>query len=79
MCILSYYLSFEYKKCKAQFIFYAFIEVLFSMFYFTGASNNNLEFDVSTLMFGNAASSSRVFDGWKTTQKIYVKDAADQS
>ena len=49
------------------------------MFDNTGHSNNNLEVDLSTFDFSSVTNSYYIFNGWKTTHKIYVKDAYDQN
>ncbi len=49
------------------------------MFYQTGYNNNNFEIDLSEFEFSNVTSYSVIFGGWKTTNKIYVKDTNDQN
>ena len=50
-----------------------------SMFYSTGYKNNSLVLDLSTFDFSNVTSYSNIFRYFKTTQKIYVKDATAQN
>ncbi len=49
------------------------------MFNYTGYSNNTFEIDLSTFDFSNVTTFSAMFDGWRTTNKIWVKDANDQN
>ena len=52
------------------------------MFSRTGYSNDTFTLDLSTFDFSGITSyagSYNMFYGWKNTQKVYVKDAADQS
>ncbi len=50
-----------------------------SMFYGTANANNNFELDLSSFDFSNVQQFSYMFNNWKSTQIIYVKDAADQT
>ena len=49
------------------------------MFSLAGYSNSNLELDLSSFDFSNVTDYERIFQQFKTSQKIYVKDASDQS
>ena len=49
------------------------------MFKEMGNANVNLELDLSTFDFSNVTSHLDIFEGFKSTNKIYVKDATDQS
>jgi len=49
------------------------------MFAFTGYNNSNFTIDISNFDFSNITNMNNIFYNWKTTQKIYVKDANDQS
>ena len=50
-----------------------------SMFESTAHSNNNFELDLSGFTFDSVTESEDMFYGWKTTQKVYVKNATDQA
>ena len=52
---------------------------MFGMFWETGYSNSSFILDLSTFTFDNVTSYGGMFNGFKTTQKIYVKNAADQT
>ena len=50
-----------------------------NMFAYTGDSNPNLVLDLSTFDFNNVTYSGMIFNGIKTTNIIYVKDAASRA
>ncbi|MBR7042318.1 MAG: BspA family leucine-rich repeat surface protein, partial [Bacilli bacterium] len=52
---------------------------MFSMFYYTGYSNTTFEIDIMQFDFSNVTTYNDIFTGWRTTNTIWVKDAADQS
>ena len=49
------------------------------MFNNTGNANANLVLDLSMFTFDNVTNYDSMFSGFKTTQKIYVKNTSDQS
>jgi len=49
------------------------------MFSLAGYSNNNLELDLSSFDFSSVTDYEGMFQQFKTTQKIYVKDATIQA
>ena len=55
------------------------ITSMYKMFDTTGYSNNSFELDLSAFDFSNVTNATYMFYNWKTTKKIYVKEATDQS
>ncbi len=52
---------------------------LYAFFMRTGYANANLELDLSKFVFDNIGNYSLMFDGFRETNKIWVKNAADQT
>ena len=55
------------------------VKAMPNIFYNTGYANRYFEIDLTTFDFSNFSCDSSMFGGWKTTNKIYVKNAADQA
>lgn len=49
------------------------------MFGYIGNSNNNLILDLSSFNFDSVTSYTNMFEGGKTTNKVYVKNSTDQA
>ena len=52
---------------------------MFNMFTYTGFSNTTFELDLSAFDFSNVTNYNGMFEGFRTTNKIYVKDVNDQT
>ena len=49
------------------------------LFSYAGYANNNFELDLTGFSFDNVTNYVDMFQNFKTTQKIYVKNTSDQS